>query len=238
MSVPTTTPDIEYSETDGQPMGETAWHVAWIFRLYDLLTRRYRDQRVLVASDMFVYYEEGIPWRKFAADAMVVKDCDPYPRRVFKIWDEGRVPSAVFELVSRGTKRDDLEFKPGLYERLGIGEYFLYDPLGEEIRPQLQGFRLTPAGYEPIRPDSAGRLHSTELGLWLRVEDSDLVLYDTATGEKLCTGEEAEHKALEAERAAREAERAAREAERAAREAAEAELHRLRDQLRRHGLSD
>jgi Uma2 family endonuclease len=222
MSVPTTSLDIEYPETDGQPMGDTAWHVAWIFRLYDLLTHRYRDQRVLVASNMFVYYEEGIAWRKFAADAMVVKDCDPRPRRIFKIWEEGRVPNAVFELVSRGTKREDLDFKPGLYERLGISEYFLYDPLGEEIRPQLQGFRLRPAGYEPIHADSAGRLHSAELGLWLRVEDSDLVLYDAETGDKVLTEAEAEHKAVEAERAAR--------------EAAEAELHRLREQLRRHGI--
>jgi Uma2 family endonuclease len=223
-NVQTTTSEIDYPETDGQPMGETAWHVAWIFRLYDLLTQRYRDQQVLVASDMFVYYEEGIPWRKFAADAMVVKDCDPRPRRVFKIWEERRLPSAVFELVSRGTKREDMDFKPGLYERLGIREYFLYDPLGEEIRPQLQGYRLSPTGYEQIHPDSAGRLHSAELGLWLRAEDGDLVLYDTETGEKLLTEAEAKHKALEAERAAR--------------EAADAELHRLREQLRRHGWAE
>jgi hypothetical protein len=187
---------------------------------------------------MFVYYEEGIPWRKFAADAMVIKDCDTRRRRIFKIWEEGRVPNAVFELVSRGTKREDLDFKPGLYERLGIGDYFLYDPLGEEIRPQLQGYRLTPAGYELILPDTAGRLYSHELGLWLRVEDSDLILYDVETGEKLLTEAEAEHKALEAERAALKAERAAHEAERAAREAAEDELHKLREQLRRHGLAD
>jgi Uma2 family endonuclease len=215
MNVQTTSPEIEYSETDGQPMGETEWHVIWTFRLYELLTRRYRNERVYVASDMFVYYEEGVPWRKFAADAMVIKDCDTRRRRIFKIWEEGRVPNAVFELVSRGTKRDDLEFKPGLYERLGIGEYFLYDPLGEEIRPQLQGYRLSAVGYEPIRPDSAGRLHSHELGLWLRVEDGDLVFYDSGTGEKLLTDAEAEH---------------------AAREAAEAEVRRLREELRRHGL--
>jgi Uma2 family endonuclease len=224
MSTHTTSPEIEYPETDGQPMGETEWHVLWAFRLYDLLRRRYRNQRVYVACNMFVYYEEGISWRKFAADAMVIKDCDTRRRRVFKIWEEGRVPNAVFELVSRGTKNEDLESKPALYERLGISEYFLYDPLGEEIRPQLQGFRLSAGGYEPVRPDSSGRLHSAELALWLRVEDGDLVIYDAQTGEKLLSDAEANQNALEAERAAR--------------EAAEAELQRLREQLRRHGLAE
>jgi hypothetical protein len=148
---------------------------------------------------------------------MIIKDCDTHRRRVFKIWEEGRVPNAVFELVSRGTKREDLNFKPKLYERLGVREYFLYDPLGEEIRPQLQGHRLSPAGYEPIHPDSAGRLHSVELGLWLRVEDGDLVIYDVVSGEELLTEAEAKHAALQA---------------------AEAEVRRLREVLRRHGLGE
>jgi Uma2 family endonuclease len=225
-----TTLEVEYPETDGQPMGETEWHIHWIIRLRDLLKTRYRDQKVLVASDMFVYYEEGVPRRCFAADAMVVKDCDPYPRPVFKIWEEGRVPCAIFEIVSASTRTEDLDSKPGIYERLGVGDYFLYDPLGEEIRPQLQGFRLSSDGYEPIRPDDAGRLHSVELGIWLRVEDGDLVLYDVVTGKKLLTEAEREHAALEAERSALESERAAREA-------AEAEVRRLQKELRRRGAA-
>jgi hypothetical protein len=155
------------------------------------------------------------------------------------------VPNVVFELVSQSTRRTDLHFKPGLYEKLGIAEYFLYDPLGEEIHPPLQGYRLTREGYEPIDPDDAGRLSSIELGLWLRLEDGDLVMYDAQSGEKLLTDEEAEHQLLEAERAARaeaEAERAAaeanRDAEQAARKAAEAEVQRLHEVLRRHGLAD
>ena len=251
--------ELEYPETDGKPMGETEWHIHWIIRLRDLLKQRYRDQRVLVASDMFVYYEEGIPYRNFAADAMVVKDCDPYPRSVFKTWEEGCVPDAVFEIVSKGTRTEDLKFKPPIYARLGIGDYFLYDPLAKDLRPQLQGFRLTPDGYEPIRPDEAGRLLSSELGLWLRVEDGDLVLYDVATGEKLLTEAEAEHQALEATQQVLEAKhqaleaqhqaleaqqqtlervQQALEAERTAREAAEAEVRRLRDELHRRDAAD
>jgi Uma2 family endonuclease len=130
-----TTIEIDYPETDGQPMAETDWHIHWVLRLREIFKRRYRDQWVYVASDLFVYYKVGDPSRNFAADAMIVKDCDPRPRRVFKTWEEGRVPDVVFELVSRGTKRIDLNFKPGLYAELGISEYFLYDPLEEEIQP-------------------------------------------------------------------------------------------------------
>jgi Uma2 family endonuclease len=217
MNLDTTTPEIDYPETDGRPIGETEWHVFWTFRLRELVKQRYRNQRVLITTDMFVYYEEGSPSRNFAADAMVVKDCDPRPRRIYKIWEEGRVPNVVFELVSAGTKKEDLDFKPVLYERLGIAEYFLYDPLGEQIRPQLQGYRLMEGTFDSIRPDSAGRLHSEELGLWLRVEDGDLIMYDAATGEKLLTEAEAKDVALQA---------------------AEAEVRRLREELRRHGLAE
>jgi Uma2 family endonuclease len=245
MSVPTTNLDVEYPESDGKPIGETQWHIHWIMRLHDLLKQRYRNRRVLVASDLFVYYQEGVPFRNFAADAMVVLDCDPSPRRTFKIWEEGRVPNTVFELVSPGSRTEDLKFKPRLYEQLGIKEYFLYDPLAEVMRPPLQGYRLMPDGYEPLRPDNAGRLHSIELGLWLRVEDGDLVLYDAETGEKLLTEAEAEHKAFEEQRVALERERAAlkehREAlerERLTRQAVEAELKALRDELRRRGMAE
>jgi hypothetical protein len=106
-----------------------------------------------------------------------------------------------------------------------VAEYFLYDPTADYLRPPLAGYRLTSDGYEPIVADAAGRLFSTELALWLQLEDGELVLYDAQTGARLLT--EAED-----ERAGREAERAVLEAERAAREAAEAEVERLREALR------
>jgi hypothetical protein len=99
-------------------------------------------------------------------------------------------------------------------EQLGISEYYLYDPSGDYLEPGLQGHRLTTTGYTPIAPDADGRLVSNELGLALRLEQGELVLYDTQSGERLLTEGESE---------------------RAAREAAEAELQRLRENLRRRG---
>jgi hypothetical protein len=140
--------------------------------------------------------------------------------------------------------------KPQLYARLGVKEYFLFDPHQEYLDPPLQGHRLSGNTYVQIEPDPAGCLLSEELELRLCVAESLLQFYRLETGERLLTraeraeregeraAQEAERAAQEAERAAREAERAAREAERAdresqARQAAEAELARLRDELAR-----
>jgi Uma2 family endonuclease len=231
MDVAFQTIEIEYPETDGRPMGETDLHRQWMIRILDLLEYRYRGQRVYVSGDLLLYYEQGNPRRFVVPDAMVVKDCDPGLRRVFKIWEEKRVPNAVFETTSKSTKREDTFHKRPVYQKLGIAEYFLYDPTADYLRPPLQGYRLGTAGFELIAPDSAGRIHSQELGLWLRLEDGDLVMYDCEAGQRLLTEAEA---AYEAERAAQ----IALETERAVRKAAEDELNRLRAKLRQHGLSE
>lgn len=220
-----TTLDIEYPESDGRPMGETDLHRDWMFRIIHLLEHRYRGQKVYVSGNLLLYYEEGDPAHFVVPDAMVVKDCEPGRRRVFKVWEEQRVPCAVFETTSRSTKREDKLYKTQLYEQLRVGEYFLYDPTADYLRPPLQGHRLTATGYEPITPDSAGRLLCQELGIWLRLEDGELVMYDAKSGERLLTE-------AESERATAEIERAAKEAERAARIAAEAEVARLRELLK------
>lgn len=251
MTFQTTLP-VEYPETDGRPMGETDLHIDWMIRVRDMLKCRYRNQNAYVAANLLLYYVEGDSSRFVVPDAMVVKDCQPGRRRVFKIWEEGRTPNTVFEITSRSTKGEDTNLKPRVYEQIGVIEHFLYDPTAEYLRPPLQGHRLTTAGYEPIMPDAAGRLLSSELGLWLHLEDGDLVLTDATTGARLLTEAEAEHaeaeaqrkkaeaqrKKAEALRVKAEAQRAEAEAQRAAREAAEAELQQLREKLRRHGLAD
>jgi Uma2 family endonuclease len=225
------TVEIEYPETDGQPMGETDLHRNWMFRIIELLQHRYRGQQVYVTGDLLLYFEEGNPHRYVVPDAMVVKDCDPSLRRTYKLWEEKRLPSAVFETTSKYTKRKDSIDKPQLYEKLRIPEYFLYDPTADYLRPPLQGYRLTDNRYVRIEPDSSGRLLCSELSLWLRVEDGELVMYDCESGQRLLT--EAEDIG-----AAYEAERAAHDAERAARETAEAEIERLRAKLKELGLAD
>ncbi|MEQ8784736.1 MAG: Uma2 family endonuclease [Pirellulaceae bacterium] len=232
MSSPISTQDIEYPESDGRPMGESDVHRDWMVRIIELLKRRYRSQQVYVSGDLLVYYEQGNPKRFVVPDAFVVKNSNPERRRVYKLWEESGPPDVVFETTSLSTRRKDEIVKPRLYEQLGVKEYFLYDPTGEYLKPALQGYRLEDERRMQLEPDSSGALESRELGLKLPLERGALEMFDAETGERLQTDAEAERAAWETERAAREAERVAKEAEHAARLAAEAEVERLRKQLR------
>lgn len=215
MSVKHVTAQIEYPESDGRPMGETDLHIEWIIRIRDILKLRYRGRQVYVANDLLVYYEQGNPRKFFVPDCFVVKDCHPGPRRTFKTWQEGKAPDVVLEITSVSTKSDDSVLKPQLYARLGIKEYFLFDPTSDYLQPALQGYRLAPTNqneYLRIKPDDDGALISKLLGLSLRLQGADLVMSDVTTGQRLLTESEAEH---------------------AAREEVEAELARVREQLKR-----
>jgi Uma2 family endonuclease len=236
---------IEYPESDGEPLGETDLHIHWIIRLRDILKCRYRGQRVYVGADLMLYYKEGEPYRNVSPDAFVVLDCDPRFRRTFKTWEEQHVPDVVFEITSKSSKDEDASIKPQKYEMMGVREYFLFDPEGEYLHPPLLGYRRGESRFERIEQNDRGLLECQSLGITLELDGPDLVLRDAATGSVLVTHQEEAEAAREEERILREAERDAREAaesqrevERVAREAADArnalleeELRRLREQL-------
>jgi Uma2 family endonuclease len=234
---------IEYPESDGKPMGETDLHRDWMFRILELLRFRYRGQRVYMASDLLVYYQEGDPTKFVVPDDFVVLDCDPGRRRTFKTWEEGKGPNVIFEVTSRGTRQNDEIWKPLVFARLGVPEYFLYDPTADYLTPPLKGFRLIEGGYARIEPDASGTLACEQLGIQLRLDDGELVMLDAQTGRRLLTGEEAaiadaaaQTRLAQAQAEKAQAEAVARQAAEAAAAAAlaraaelEAELRRLRN---------
>lgn len=216
MSAVETLPEIEYPEADGKPMAETDIHWRRMVLIRSLLEWRFRGRRIYVGSSLLVYYKQGDPRKSFAPDVFVVKDCPPGDRRTFRIWEEGRTPSTIFEITSLKTRNEDEFIKPGIYSRIGVQELFLFDPTADYLDPALQGFRFDDGQKQPILPDATGALESKELGLRLRLENGELAFYDAKTGERLLTDAEAEH---------------------AGRIAAEAEVQRLRAQLARRRRS-
>jgi Uma2 family endonuclease len=215
--------EIEYPESDGKPIGETQIHILAMMYLLNALTYYFRNvPDVYVSSDMLMYYEEGNPVRFVVPDVFLVKGLDKKIRRTYKIWQE-RVPTVIFEVTSNGTRFDDLASKRGLYEMLGVREYFLFDPLDEYLKPRLQGFRLRGMSYEPLTPDAEGNLFSDEMQVWLTPDNTLLRVMDPQTKTIVPTFDEA---MLERET---ESERAQAEAERAIR--AEQELARVRAEL-------
>jgi Putative restriction endonuclease len=153
-------------------------------------------------------------------------------RRTYRLWEEGQPQTVVFEITSRGSRLEDLGTKRALYAMLGVQEYFLYDPLGEYLRPPLQGYRLQQGEYERMLPGDQGQLVSQTLSLELRLQDGQLLVVNPATGERLLTPAEA-HTARRTEAEARQAEATARQAAEARAAIAESELERMRAELAR-----
>ncbi len=227
-------PDVEYPETDGQPMGETHYHVIAILTLYETLAYHFRQRRMYVAADMFLYYQKGAPSKNKAPDVMVIKGVKNYPRRTFKTWEEKAIPCVIFEITSEKTKAEDQGPKKDVYEKLGVKEYFIFDPEAKYLKPPLQGFRLKGTQYVPIAFNQDGSLTCKELKLLLTPEGHLLRLTDVKTGQRLLTSDERANQ--EAERAEQERQRAEQEKQRAEQEKQRAdglaaEVERLRAEI-------
>ena len=121
---------------------------------------------------------KATPGEWWRPDVFVVKGVSGGRRRIYKLWEEGQPPDVVFEVTSPSTRGEDLRTKHKLYERLGVTEYFLFDPLDEYLRPPLQGHRLTHGHYRPLSPAEDGSLWSAVLGLELHPRGESLRLFD------------------------------------------------------------
>ena len=219
---------IEYPSADGQPMAENDAQRNAIMYGIGALSRHFRSHRdVYVSGDLLIYYEEGHPRVSIAPDVFVVFGVEDRERPNYKLWEERRAPAFVLEVASPSTWRDDLGWKRSVYARLGVREYWQYDPAGEHLPARLQGERLTRSGYvrQPVAtaPDGTLTLHSETLGLELRAAPGrELRFRDPATGRDLRShDEEAEGRLAEA------AARTAAETRAAAAEARVAELEKL-----------
>jgi Uma2 family endonuclease len=223
--------DVEYPASDGQPMAETGLHVRAILVLFQALEDALPATE-FVAADMYWYWEKGHIESRIAPDVMVVKGVGRAERRSFFTWREGgAVPSAVFEMASEHTWREDLGEKRRCYERLGVREYILFDPEGQYLRPRLLAFRLVEGRYALIEPDADDRLLSEELGLWIKAEGLMLRLIDAGTGSPVPTQQERAGQAeQQVEQAVHRAEQAEQQAEQERRhaETLAAEVERLK----------
>jgi Putative restriction endonuclease len=205
--------EICYPESDGQPVAESDLHRKEMIYLLDALEAHFLAvPDVYIAGNLLLYYAEGFPKKCVAPDVFVVKGIPRGNRGSYKLWKEGAAPVFVIEVTSSSTRREDVQDKKELYQRLGVEEYFLHDPLGDYLKPRLQGYRLLLGRYLPITPEEDGSMVSKTLGLILQSEDSELPegsrlrLIDPSTGEVLRTHLESEAGRSHAEIRARAAE--------------------------------
>jgi Uma2 family endonuclease len=223
--------ELEYPSSDGQPLGETDLHVDAILAARQVLELRFGARAdVAVGANLIFYYEEGNSGARFSPDVYVAIGAPKRKRRVYKIWQEPVPPSFVMEVSSKGTWLEDDGNKKALCAKLGIAEYFLFDPEGEYLDPVLQGFRLIGKRYQPIAPRDDGSVESIALGLRLLAEESLVRFIDPATMTPLAQPMELAIQLHEATALA-DAANARADAANARAAAAEAELVRLRAQL-------
>lgn len=223
-----------YPDSDGEPMAETEVHLLEMIYVIEALRQRFAAAAdVYVGGNLFLYYEKGHRDAVVAPDSFVVKGVPKLPpRRKYLLWEEGVAPCFVLEITSDSTQQNDISEKKAVYTKLGVQEYFLFDPLGDYLEPPLQGFHLVRGRYRPLRPQGDGMLTSAALGLALRPEGTRLRLVDPVTGEPLLRHEEEAVLRRRAESLLQaEAARADREAE--ARRLAEERVRALEAELAR-----
>ena len=182
---------IDYPESDGKRLAENDPQLHAIHYAFGALLLHYRERPdVYVSADLLIYYEEGNPRVSVAPDVFVVFGVEDRMRGNYKVWEEGKGPDFVLETASPNTWREDVGPKRTTYERLGVREYFLFDPRSEFLTPRLQGFRLVDGAYERLTAvESIDRtliLPSEVLGLELRAKaGGEMRFHDPATGEHL-----------------------------------------------------
>ena len=238
--------DARHPAEDGQPMASDVFEAREMVDSESVLRHRFKPRDdVYVGIDQLVYYTEGEKPKSVAPDVFVSFDVPSHKRDVYRISEEGKPPDWVIEIASRSTYTKDVGEKKDLYEEMGVGEYWVYDPKGDMHDPRLRAWVLGPGGYEELadlkRPGLEVALRSEALGLELHFDGTDLRMWDPAKQSYLRKLDESEEmvETLEAKvetarakvetaRARAKAAEAERDAEKRARLAVEAELRRLR----------
>jgi len=250
---------ILYPESDGLPMADNKKQFRVISTIegnIEILAAQ--TPNLFVPGDLLWYPVEGRPDIRQAPDIMVAFGRSNGDRGSYRQWEEENIaPQVVFEILSPGNRKKEMDDKFAFYERYGVEEYYIYDP----DRGRLRGWlRDENNQLQPIARMSGWR--SPRLNIRFDMEGLDLQLYfpdgrpfltfvemeqrQRATEERIL---EATESALEAREQANEAEERAQseaqaraeaeakaQSEAQARAEAEATIKELQAKLRAAGL--
>lgn len=189
--------EIYYPTSDGKPMGETGIHIRLLMELVQTLSTFFdNDKDAYAIGNILMYYEEGNPQRYVVPDVLVVFGIGKEERRLYKTWEEKKSPDVIFEISSRGTWRKDLQEKYHLYQKLGVKEYYIYDPEYDYLPEPLMGFHLINDKFEKAEIED-GRIYSPALNLLIVDTHKTLRLLDFESGDYLPTSQELSNKTAE-----------------------------------------
>ncbi|MCY4533844.1 MAG: Uma2 family endonuclease [Bryobacterales bacterium] len=219
---------VHYPDSDGHFLPDNPLQARAVVNVRSALHQHFdQAENVVLEGDMFLYYEEGNPAASIAPDIFVVLEHDLGDRPVYKLWEEGKPPDFALEVISPSSAIRNAVQKRALYARLGIGEYFLFQPDPRKRGRRLVGYRLWGESYEAVPAEAGGVLHSTALGVSLQVEGTNLRLRSLESGHEYMWVEE-QRQIVEAERAKSAAAQADATTARADAEAARADAEAAR----------
>ncbi|MBI4612806.1 MAG: Uma2 family endonuclease, partial [Planctomycetes bacterium] len=93
----------------------------------------------------------------------------------YLLWKTDVPPAVAFEIVSPGNEYKDVVGNREVYARLGIGEYYWFNPASSELVALC--LDAGTGEYRPLDPDVLGRYWSPALGLHVGLENGRIALY-------------------------------------------------------------
>ncbi len=218
---------LEGWEEQDEPMA-TDWHHREQDYCCAVLRERFAGSDCYVTRDRWLLMDPASRADKLLPDLLVALGVPDGNREEYDPVVEGKPPDLLAELLSKDTRRIDMEQKRERYAKLGVREYFVFNPERRFRLPRIHGWTLYRDGSAlplPVEPD--GGIASTVLPVRFAIVDDYLVVLDQPSGGPASPLADA-YLRVHAEEAAR------RRAE-AAREQAEAEVQRLRALLEQRG---
>ena len=230
-------PVVIYPDSDGKPMADNTKQFRWIVVIQQNLEWLFADNpHVFVAGDLLWYPLEGDNKTRTAPDVMVILGRPKGDRGSYRQWEEEDIsPQVVFEILSPGNRRAEMNRKLLFYDRFGVEEYYLYDPDRNELSGWLrrEGFLdVIETMTDWVSPQLQIKFDSSGDILQIFRPDGERFLSYVEISQKA----EEERQKAENERRKAENERQRAENQRQRAEQAEAKADRLAEKLRELGV--
>jgi Uma2 family endonuclease len=217
---------LEGWEEIDEPMATDAHNNEQV-EVYVALRGRFAGPRCYVSMNRWLHMNPANPAELLLPDILVALDVpDRSDETHFVPSVEGKAPDLLIEFLSKDSLRADRFIKPARYGKVGVREYFVFNPASmfASVRARIQGWTLDRAGGKTSLPTEAdGGVNSRVLPVRFTIQFDQLFVVDQETGTPISPAQEA--------RLAYVREAAAHHRETARADAAEAENRRLRELL-------
>lgn len=164
---------IIYPSSDGKPMADNTVQFNWLVKIKQGLEKTTKNKEIFVAGDLLWYPVEGDNKTRLAPDVMVAVGRPKGDRGSYMQWREGNIPpQIVIEILSPGNRKKEMSKKLTFYERFGVEEYLIYNPM----RHKLTIYERKANKLVEL-PDNTGKWSSSFLEFSLQITEAELAFY-------------------------------------------------------------